>query len=82
MSPTFYAVRALPGVEDETVLLKRARLMYEFLTQAMPQTELMTHRPGAYVPLSETLDGCEAILAGILDDVAEGALFYRGGIEH
>lgn len=59
-------------VEDDTVLLKRARLIHEFLTQAMPQTELMTHRPGEYVPLSETLDGCEAILAGKLDDAAEG----------
>jgi F-type H+-transporting ATPase subunit beta len=49
-------------IPDDAILLKRAQLMHEFLTQAMPEVELYTHRPGEYVPLAQTLDGCEAIL--------------------
>ncbi|MCL5996613.1 MAG: sigma-70 family RNA polymerase sigma factor [Chloroflexi bacterium] len=67
-------------VEDDAILMQHARLMHAFLTQQMPQTELFTHRPSLYVPLSQTLDGCEAILAGRLDHVPPDELLYTAGI--
>jgi len=76
-------LRGLDGlpVTDDTVLLKRARLIHEFLTQPMPDVELFFHRPAVYVPLLQTLEDCEAILAGRLDHVDEGGLLYRGAID-
>ena len=67
-------------VEDDAIIMQRARLMHAFLTQQMPQTELFTHRPSLYVPLSQTLDGCEAILAGRLDHISADELLYTAGI--
>ncbi|TPV96314.1 MAG: F0F1 ATP synthase subunit beta [Myxococcales bacterium FL481] len=56
----------------------RARRLRRFLTQPFSVTEPFTGRPGAYVRLSDTLAGCEAILAGQHDDRPESD-FYMGG---
>jgi F-type H+-transporting ATPase subunit beta len=67
-------------IPDDTALMKRAQLMHAFLTQPAYTTEEFTQRPGVYVPLSQTLDGCEAILAGALDHIGEDELRYTAGI--
>ena len=76
-------LRGLDGlpVTDDAALLKRARLLHEFLTQPLPDVELLFQRPAVYVPLRNTLEGCEAILDGRLDRLAEGALLYRGALD-
>jgi F-type H+/Na+-transporting ATPase subunit beta len=44
-------------------------------------TEAFTGTPGATVPLTDTLAGCRAILAGEADDWAESSLYMVGTIE-
>ena len=59
----------------------RARRLRRFLTQPFSVTESFTGRPGAFVRLEETLDGCEAILRGDCDDLPEQALYMGGTLE-
>ena len=40
-----------------------------------------TGRPGAYVPLSETIRGFKEIVEGQHDDLPEEAFFLVGGID-
>ena len=59
----------------------RARRLRRFLTQPLAVTESFTGRPGVYVSTEETLDGCEAILAGACDDMPESALYMGGRLD-
>ena len=59
----------------------RARRLRRFLTQPFSVTESFTGRPGAFVRLEETLDGCEAILRGDCDGLPEQALYMGGTLE-
>jgi F-type H+-transporting ATPase subunit beta len=61
-------------------IVHRARRLIRFLTQPFFVTEHFTGQPGKLVSIDETLDGCEAILDGAFDDVAESALYMIGGI--
>jgi F-type H+-transporting ATPase subunit beta len=58
-------IQELRPEDQQTV--RRARLLERFLTQPPFVTQSFTDQPGRYVPLAETLGGCEAILAGKLD---------------
>ena len=73
---------ALMGMDelgpDDRRAVVRARRLRRFLTQPFAVTRSFTGDEGAYVPLADTLAGCEAILAGACDDVPEQA-FYMGG---
>ncbi len=60
---------------------QRARRLIRFLTQPFFVTEHFTGKPGKLVSIEETLDGCEAILAGKFDDVPESALYMIGAID-
>jgi F-type H+-transporting ATPase subunit beta len=62
-------------------LVGRARKLQRFLTQPFAVTEAFTGTPGRSVARSETLRGCEAILAGECDDWAEGSLYMIGTLE-
>eukprot|EP01083_Nonionella_stella_P039030 106139_1 len=42
---------------------------------------LLTQRKGSYVGLSETLDGCEAILNGKLDGLTPNEIEFKGSID-
>jgi F-type H+-transporting ATPase subunit beta len=76
---------AMLGMEElsqrdrETV--SQARRLERFLTQPFFTTEHFTGKPGAMVPLAQTLDGCERILAGEFKDRAERALYMIGAID-
>jgi F-type H+-transporting ATPase subunit beta len=63
--------------EDEQVV-RRARRLERFLTQPLFTTEPFTGQPGQYVPLEDTLAGCEAIMAGEFDAVDERQLYMIG----
>ena len=65
--------------EDRTTV-QRARRLQRFLTQPFKVSETFTGRHGVRVPVEETLEGCERILAGELDDVDEHRLYMIGGL--
>jgi F-type H+-transporting ATPase subunit beta len=64
-------------LEDQQIVL-RARRLENFMTQPLFSTEAFTGFAGRYVPLEETLAGCEAILAGKFDAVDERQLYMIG----
>jgi F-type H+-transporting ATPase subunit beta len=68
------------SAEDQQTV-RRARRLERFLTQPLFVTEAFTSHKGRHVRLERTLAGCEAILAGKLDDVAESRLYMIGAIE-
>lgn len=57
---------------------RRAELLQRFCTQPFFVAEPYTARPGAYVPLAETLQGFATLLEGTYDDVPEALLTYQG----
>ena len=76
---------AMLGIEelsaDDQRIVRRARRLERFLTQPFFLTEAFTGRKGRHVPLESTLAGCEAILAGTMDEVPEEAFFMIGELE-
>ncbi len=75
---------AVVGIDElpraDQVLFARARRLQNFLTQPFATAVRYTGRPGAYVPLAETLAGCETILAGRWDDRPEEHLYLIGAL--
>ena len=67
------------SAEDQRIVL-RARRLIRFLTQPLFVTEHFTGKPGKLVPIEQTLEGCDAILAGEFDDVPESALYMIGNV--
>jgi F-type H+-transporting ATPase subunit beta len=76
---------AMLGIEelsaDDRRAVARARRLQRFLTQPFHVTEAFTGRPGAAVPLAETLRGCDAILSGDCDAWPESAFYMIGTID-
>jgi F-type H+-transporting ATPase subunit beta len=68
------------SAEDQTTV-RRARRLERFLTQPFFVTEIFTGHKGRHVPISKTVEGCEAILSGEYDRVDEGALYMIGPID-
>ncbi|MBI5231768.1 MAG: F0F1 ATP synthase subunit beta [Coriobacteriales bacterium] len=66
--------------EDKTVVA-RARRLQKFLSQPFFVAEQYTGIHGSYVPLSDTLDGFEAICNGACDSLPEQAFFMSGTID-
>jgi F-type H+-transporting ATPase subunit beta len=59
----------------------RARRLRCFFAQPFFIAEPYTNLPGSFVPRTETVDACAAILDGVHDDVPEEAFRFTGGIE-
>lgn len=76
---------AMLGIEElsptDRLIVKRARKLEMFLTQPFFLTKEFTGREGKHVPVSKTLDGCEKILSGKMDNIPENAFFMIGDIE-
>lgn len=68
------------GVEDKATV-NRARRIQRFLSQPFHVAENFTGMEGKYVPLSETIKGFQAILAGDCDDLPEQAFLMAGSID-
>ena len=68
------------GVEDKATV-NRARRIQRFLSQPFHVAENFTGMEGKYVPLSETIKGFQAILAGDCDDLPEQAFLMAGTID-
>lgn len=75
---------SLLGIEElsaaDRIIVKRARRIVRFLTQPFLVTEQFTGKAGCSVPLSDTLEGCRAILSGDCDDMSEAAFYMVGTV--
>jgi F-type H+-transporting ATPase subunit beta len=76
---TVEGIEALRG-EDRQVAI-RARRLDRFLTQPFFIAEAFSANPGKFLPLAQTLDGCEAIINGQYDNVLEEAFQFIGSVE-
>jgi F-type H+-transporting ATPase subunit beta len=63
---------------EDQLAVRRARRLERFMTQPLFTTESFTGQPGLYVPLEDTLAGCEAILNGEFDAADERRLYMIG----
>jgi F-type H+/Na+-transporting ATPase subunit beta len=66
--------------EDDKLLVARARKIQKFLSQPFFVASQFTGRPGKYVPLKETIDSFEEVLAGKHDNLSEQDFYMKGGI--
>ena len=66
---------------EDKQLVYRARKLQRFFSQPFHVATPYTGIPGKYVPLERTIEGCNAILDGKMDDVPEGAFYFIGGVE-
>jgi len=66
--------------EEDRIMVGRARKIQKFLSQPFFVAETFTNRPGAYVPLKDTVAGFKAILEGAYDAVPEQDFYMKGSI--
>ncbi len=66
--------------KESRTLYDRAQKLENFLTQPFFVAEAYTGRKGEYVPLRDTLEGCEKIISGSLDDIPEYKFYSIGKI--
>ena len=75
---------AMLGIEElsaqDRLTVYRARKLERFLTQPFFLTEKFTGVQGVNVPLADTLDGCERIMSGAMDEASEESLFMIGAL--
>ena len=73
---------SIVGVEElskeDRTLFERARKLRNFLTQPFITAEVFTGKKGEYVKLEETLEGCEKICSGELDNVTDSDFYMIG----
>ncbi len=67
--------------EEDKVVVGRARRIQRFLSQPFFVAEVFTGRPGKYVPLDQTIESFERVVAGEFDHLPEQAFYMVGGIE-
>jgi F-type H+-transporting ATPase subunit beta len=72
------------GVDElsaqDRIIYERARKLQFFLTQPFFVAEAYTGKKGEYVPLKETLKGCERIIKGEMDQVPEERFYMIGSL--
>jgi len=69
--------------EDDKLTVTRARKIQKFLSQPFHVAEQFTGTPGAYVKLSDTIDGFKSLISGKYDDndlYPENAFYMVGTI--
>jgi len=76
---------AMLGLEElsqrDRATVAKARRLERFLTQPFFSTEQFTSYEGRFVPLEDTLEATERILAGEFDDRPEGDFYMIGGLD-
>lgn len=65
--------------EDRT-LFQRAQKMQNFFTQPFFSAQVYTGRNGEYVDLEDTINGCEKIIEGELDEQTPESLYMIGAL--
>jgi len=75
---------SIVGIEElsreDRILFERAQKLRSFLTQPFFTAELYTGKKGVYVPLAETLSGCEKIISGGADKMPQEELYMIGAL--
>ncbi|MDD5594753.1 MAG: F0F1 ATP synthase subunit beta [Candidatus Omnitrophica bacterium] len=66
--------------KQERIIFERARKLQNFLTQPFFTGEVYTGMKGIYVPLEETINGCEKIISGRVDSWAEDKFYMIGAL--
>jgi F-type H+-transporting ATPase subunit beta len=66
---------------QDRAIVNRARRLERFLTQPFFSTGPFTGKPGRFVPLQQTLAGCEKILADAFAEAPESSLYMVGSID-
>ena len=67
--------------EEDKATVARARRLQIFNSQPFHVAEVFTGRPGAYVPIRDTVASFKEILEGKVDDLPEQAFFLAGTLE-
>ena len=67
--------------EEDKLLVSRARKIQRFLSQPFFVAEQFTGTKGRYVPLSDTIQGFQELLAGKYDDIPEGLFLNAGSMD-
>jgi F-type H+-transporting ATPase subunit beta len=67
--------------EEDKSTVARARRLQIFNSQPFHVAEVFTGRPGAYVPIRDTVASFKAILEGKVDDLPEQAFFLAGTLD-
>ena len=67
--------------EADKLIVARARKIQRFLSQPLHVAEVFTGKPGAFVPLKETIAGFKGIVDGKYDHLPEMAFYMVGSIE-
>ena len=67
--------------QEDKLIVRRARRLQRFMSQPFHVAESFTGIKGAYVPLKETIKGCDAILSGECDNIPEQAFLMCGTID-
>jgi F-type H+/Na+-transporting ATPase subunit beta len=75
----FWYIKDDPNLSHD---ITRARRVQRFLTQPFSVAEPWTGTMGQYVPLTETIRGCQAILAGQYDHLPDPSLRCIGTFGH
>jgi F-type H+-transporting ATPase subunit beta len=66
----------------DRVIYERARKLQYFLTQPFTVAESYTGKKGVYVTIEQTLDGCERIIEGRLDQKPEQEFYLIGALPY
>ena len=66
---------------EDRATVGKARRLERFLTQPFITTAQFTGTEGKRVPMQDTVDGCERILAGEFSDLREQALYMIGPVD-
>lgn len=78
-------VIAILGINElpikEQKIVHRARKIQRFFSQPMFSAEPFSNQPGCFVPIEETIKGCQAILSGECDDIPEMAFYMIGTLD-
>jgi len=73
------------GIEElsktDRTLYERAKKLENFLTQPFFVAEAYTGKKGEYVPIKNTLEGCDKIISGRLDKIPEEKFYMIGKVE-
>jgi F-type H+/Na+-transporting ATPase subunit beta len=67
--------------EEDKATVARARRLQRFASQPFFVAEVFTGRPGAYVPIKDTVASFKEILEGKVDTLPEQAFFLAGTID-
>ena len=77
-------VVAIVGMEElskeDRTIFERAKKLQNFFTQPFFSAEAYTGKKGEYVSLQDTIEGCEKIITGAVDNIAPESFYMIGAL--